>query len=435
MKRHSKKGSALLIVLGFLSFMVVSAVAFAVWMRTERLPSSALRRTVANRYLVKAALAQAMSQVDDAVRSHVFPGAWNTNDQSAVYCDAKNSSYDWWEGRVFMPPDSEGDYSGTSENSRYAPVAKTISVLNLEALGYLPPAIANDVRLLHRSSWAAKWDYFNFDAGRFAFCAVNVSDMLDVTKIAANAPRTSAAAAHPKESGEKPPASRFSLAALFRKGNNNNDEGQFNEVSGGADKFDESVHENREEWKDAPLVSVLDYNLAIGKHYSDELWSPFCELATGKNNSSYFYQTKKPSDPLVLNAERQPFVTDSWFPGKSADSLGETLDISKDQPFEISNLQSQDTMLNVFTKANNRPFWEPKNYKKLGLCFLDDFTLFDYLDEDSVPLSLCMPCVERVPMLAAVEPVLKISVKFEDSTREEQMKVVNHRLSDLESKS
>ena len=75
MNRHSQKGSALLIVLGFLSFMVVSAVAFAVWMRNERLPSSALRRNVANRYLVKAALAQAMSRVDDAIRSHAFPGA------------------------------------------------------------------------------------------------------------------------------------------------------------------------------------------------------------------------------------------------------------------------------------------------------------------------------------------------------------------------
>ena len=38
MNRHSQKGSALLIVLGFLSFMVVSAVAFAIWMRNERLP-------------------------------------------------------------------------------------------------------------------------------------------------------------------------------------------------------------------------------------------------------------------------------------------------------------------------------------------------------------------------------------------------------------
>ena len=34
-----KKGSALLIVLGMLSFMVVSAVGFSVYMRTSRAPS------------------------------------------------------------------------------------------------------------------------------------------------------------------------------------------------------------------------------------------------------------------------------------------------------------------------------------------------------------------------------------------------------------
>ena len=36
----NRRGSALLIVLGFLSFMVVSAVAFAVFMRAERRPSA-----------------------------------------------------------------------------------------------------------------------------------------------------------------------------------------------------------------------------------------------------------------------------------------------------------------------------------------------------------------------------------------------------------
>ena len=119
MNRHSQKGSALLIVLGFLSFMVVSAVAFAIWMRNERLPSSALRRNVANRYLVKAALAQAMSRVDDAIRSHAYPGAWYTNDQTKVYRDVNGCAYDWWESRVFMPPDPEG--VGTTSGDQYSP--------------------------------------------------------------------------------------------------------------------------------------------------------------------------------------------------------------------------------------------------------------------------------------------------------------------------
>lgn len=406
MKRHSEKGSALLIVLGFLSFMVVSAVAFAVWMRTERIPSSVLRRNVANRYLVKAALAQAMSQVDDAIRSHVYPGAWNTNDTQygtsnvRVYRDGADQAYDCWEARVFMPPDPEGhaQQTGGGKYSRYAPISKTVSVLNLEALGYLPPAIVNDVRLLHRSSWAAKWDYFNFDAGRYAFCAVNVSDMLDVNKLSANVPRTSAA--------------HFSGASLFRSGDDN-----FSSIdTTNAKIFDECVHENRAEWNSAPLVSLLDYNLSIGERTdgNEAFWSPFCRLASGKNDSGLFYFT---GDALRKSAERQPFVTDSWYP-KSAVEVQEPLDISKNQPFEMSDLKlgNSQTMLEVFNKTStgNVPFWDPRigSDKKSGLCWLDIFTLYDYLDEDSVPLSLNMPCVERVPMLAAVEPLLKLDFSF-----------------------
>ena len=79
-RKKNEAGSALLVVLGFLSFMVVSAVAFAIYMRTERVPSSALRRNAATRHLVRAAVAQAMSRVDDAVRNDPFPGLRNGAD-------------------------------------------------------------------------------------------------------------------------------------------------------------------------------------------------------------------------------------------------------------------------------------------------------------------------------------------------------------------
>ena len=55
MKRrvNSRKGSALLVVLGMLSFMVVSAVAFSMFMRESRLPSSFLRQKIVSGHLVK----------------------------------------------------------------------------------------------------------------------------------------------------------------------------------------------------------------------------------------------------------------------------------------------------------------------------------------------------------------------------------------------
>ena len=411
MNRHSQKGSALLIVLGFLSFMVVSAVAFAIWMRTERLPSSALRRTVANRYLVKAALAQAMSRVDDAIRSHVFPGAWCTNDQNKAYRDSKDCAYDWWEARVFMPPDPEGEGTSSGDpNSRYAPATKTVSVLNLEALGYLPPSIANDVRLLARSSWAAQWDYFNFDAGRYAFCAVNVSDMLDVTKIAADSPRTSASAAHAKESGKKPTPSRFSLAYLFRNNYQNPRNDDFGDVSDGdLDKFDQIVHTSHE-WLSAPLVSVMDYNLAVGESTMGNFYSPFVEWVTGLNNKNLFYRGAAVANaPDVKGAERQPFITDSWFPQSTSGGAF----LSRTPPFRVNTLDTSDANdLNFALTAQEQAFWRAMANDGHAFCMMDQFSLFDYMDVNDLPVSLAMPCVERVPMFAAIGPVGTIKVEF-----------------------
>ena len=422
MKRHSQQGSALLIVLGFLSFMVVSAVAFAIWMRTERMPSSALRRTVANNYLVKAAVAQAMSRVDDAIRSHTFPGVY-TNQPNSAYRDGHNCIYDWWEARVFMPPDPEGKETKSGDpNSRYAPVTKTVSVLSLEALGYLPPAIANDVRLLSRSSWAAQWDYFNFDAGRYAFCAVNVSDFLDITKIAADSPRTSAAAAHAQQGDDKPKPSRFSLAYLFR----NSRETERNGFSGadfsrpsGMNQFDQCVHTapGSGQWTTAPLVSMMDYNLSVGPDSMGPLWSPFFKLINGDNTRTYFYGATGSDNIYVKGAERQPFVTSSWFPqnelAKSDGSASTPLDISQNPPFTPSLLEDENVSLSqVLADSSPREFWKSAYQYGHALCILDQFTLFDYLDKNDMPLSLAMPCAERVPMLTALAPVGNLQVVF-----------------------
>ena len=419
MNRHSQKGSALLIVLGFLSFMVVSAVAFAIWMRTERLPSSALRRTVMNRYLVKAALAQAMSRVDDAIRSHAYPGAWNTNAQDTVYRDQNNCAYDWWESRVFMPPDQEGKTSAGNPHSRYAPSSKTVSVLNLEALGYLPPAIVNDVRLLSRSSWAAKWDYFNFDAGRYAFCAVNVSDMLDINKIAVAAPRTSASASRAQDSGEAPPPSRFSLAYLLRA-----NESSFSSEPAGLDSFEERIHKGLPGWKGVPLVSLMDYNLVLGSQTFGMLWSPFYYLVSGKNKSGNLYNGNGDT-VYAKGARRQPFITDTWFPASDSEKDLSVYDIARYQPFDnIERTSLKDVERKV--RLDNQ-FWL-KMYRE-GYVFsrLDFPILSDYLDVDNVPLSLAMPCVERVPMITALGPAENgLAVEFAADDKPSKTETVNN---------
>ena len=81
----NRRGSALLIVLGFLSFMVVSAVAFSIYMRSERVPSSVFRKNATVRQLVKAGLAQAISELDNVIRDDPFPGIIRNPDNNNRY--------------------------------------------------------------------------------------------------------------------------------------------------------------------------------------------------------------------------------------------------------------------------------------------------------------------------------------------------------------
>ena len=105
MALRGRRGSALLIVLGMLSFMVVSAMGFSMYMRASRAPSSYLRRNVAARYLVKAALAKAIGELegdvnrdsnwgtvnklygiyDDPERGRGWRGGWNCAEETVPF--------------------------------------------------------------------------------------------------------------------------------------------------------------------------------------------------------------------------------------------------------------------------------------------------------------------------------------------------------------
>lgn len=412
MKKHqrengSQAGSALLVVLGFLSFMVVSAVAFAIYMRAERVPSSALRRNVATRHLVKAALAHAMSRVDDAIRNDPFPGVADTSDDKNFYHDEKENAIDVWYGRVFLPPDPDGlktkrdgDPNVSRANDpddrnnfswRFAPISETVSVLNLEALGYIPPPLVNDVRFLSRSTWTAKWHYFPFDAGRFAFCAVNVSDYLDVnrTKVGLRS---------------SPLDSCISLLgplSLTKK------EGGYDMASDvSVDDFSNIFGPDatgRRKYSDVPYVSMLDYNLALGDQtYGNLVRSLFYPWITENGGNGYFYGGTTLSSPGIQQAMRQPFITDSFFAATNAES-STAVDFAKleGQPFSDILTRGDKTIEDV-SKATGTPFVK-KIFTEGMICVNDVFTLYDYLDHDDVPLSLAMPSVECVPMVTAVQ--------------------------------
>lgn len=412
MTTSRKSGSALLIVLGFLSFMVVSAVAFAIYMRAERMPSSALRRAVATRHLVHAALAEAIARVDDAVRGDPFPGLCDTNtDFSAkgtyTYRDQRGQAMDVWQGRVFMPPDPLG--GTTTRETRFAPVTETVSVLTLEGLGYLPPGLVNDVRFLSRSSWAAQWQQLPFDAGRFAFCAVNVSDYFDVNRVWANRGRTSEA------------GGRLSLGYLFDPSfdptaGNGASAGDVVNFAADAARFDQFVHTTRQSGddkgndntqavgSDTPYVSLLDYNLALGRNGGGSSLMPLFYNWIDRSSQASYYQE---GSLQAKSAARQPFVTESV---STNESWLVDLATAKGQPFYGRNLTpSQNVRVSDVVNYNSEFFRQVFSAGSKLLSPLDYVTLYDYLDHDDIPLSLAAPCVERVPMVAALEQTVQFA--------------------------
>lgn len=178
---HAEAGSALLIVLGFLTFMMISAVSFAVYMRIERQASSNYRHSVTARHLLNAGLYRAIDEIDSELR---IPEV-NSTKRPIKFPD--------WPGRVRDSAVNNGQDNG--QNAR---------VLSLESLSFIPGILVNDVRRYavpnksdpSQATWmGAKWRKISMPVrslgggenayeesvlGRYAYVCVNVSDMLDV---------------------------------------------------------------------------------------------------------------------------------------------------------------------------------------------------------------------------------------------------------------
>ena len=360
-----KRGSALLIVLGMMSFMVVSAVAFSIFMRQSRLPSSFLRQRQSAAQLVKAGLAGAMARIDSAIGDNPYPGVGQIGNRN------------YWRSRVFMELQEAaalGD-EATEEDLGY----DTVSTLTLEGLAYVPPALVNTVRHWSKLTYTAAWSSLGYDAGRYAFTAINVSDYFDINRVQANAMRDSS------------PENRISMGYLFENENHTS----FGSV--GPAGFATFIGNVTNDAYKTRFVSLADYNLAIGSGaYGDVGFkSPFCEYIKSPLADGSFY------GPFADDAKRQKFITGSWFPGTSdePDALYLTDEV-EGQPFAGLENASLDRLsdLDVGNKAYKIVF------DHLDLCTLG--ALHDYIDEDSVPTSLAIPTIERTPLLTgiSVEP-------------------------------
>ena len=376
----NRRGSALLIVLGVLSFLVVSAVAFSAFMRRARLPSSYLRRSVAARELAKGALARAIDEIDRAIADDVHPGIGSRPSNR-------------WRNRVFFKDGSEQD------------VSQTAPTLTFEGLAYIPPPLVNEARYWSRKTPTAVWSAFGYDTGRYAYCALDVSDYFDVNRLAADYPRSSAA------------NRRITAAHLFEDVNHRS-------APSGADAWDTFMEQFRDIDEDSleitfdsnskmPLVSVADFNLALGDKSSiGKMKSPFVEYLKKEGT---FYD----GDPAQLEAyAAMTFVTDGWFPrGKKtvasgssgATAANETYDLSDSryQPYQMNMLAKDRLKLSqailgtgLNTQGGKSDLWLER------LAGLGCAALADYLDADRTPISLAVPTTERVPMICGISPQL-----------------------------
>ncbi|MBR1870869.1 MAG: hypothetical protein IJ802_03485, partial [Kiritimatiellae bacterium] len=393
-----------LIVLGFLSFMVVSAVAFSLWMRNERAPSSAYRRTVAARHLVKAGLARAIAELDFAIKDDPFPGVVNSGSPGPMFADSdSNGYYDYWRGRVFFPPNpnkaaGQNTRSGTANDteSRTATLKDTVSVLTLEGLGYIPAPLVNDVRFHSRESWAAAWKNFDYDCGRYAYCAVNVSDFLDMNRVAAAVPRM----------GTKD--YRISAAYLFAD-KEQTKYGVANDSD--AKAFDDFVAAQRGgELSNIPFTSLLDFNLALGDESVGNVLSPFYQLAKGSPLDQFYG-----NDTNYIM--RQLFVTDSWYPATNRQDQASLIDLAeeKNQPFLPSAYGQRGYDVIEQKSVGGKAF---NDVLSEAMPEAGRAALYDYLDEDNVPLALAIPSAERIPMITSLkcEPMLStMNISMTDS--------------------
>ena len=379
----NRKGSALLIVLGMMAFMIVSAVAFAAYMRFARLPSSYLRRSSSSRLLAKAALSRVIDELDRAVCSNPHPGV------GAKYVAQSGSNGDWqeqsadqyktlnvWKNRVYI---------GTNiVNFTQRDFADTVPVLSTEALAYIPPPLVNEARYYGRLSPAAQWHAMDFDAGRYAFCALDVSDFFDINRTLGSAPRSSAS------------NQRVNIAHLFENPQHSS-AGNSSQWDDFTADYDPTVNGK------IPFTSMADFTLAYGSQSIGSLSNPVYSFLKGSSDALDNLDAQK-----AEYCRRMAFVTDSYFPPDEPEEgarFQEDYDLGdeENQPFALNDLAADNTKLQTPFMGDGSDGYTRlmSSVSRMGMC-----ALWDYLDPDHKPLSLAIPTVERVPMVVGLETQL-----------------------------
>ena len=384
---RARRGSALLIVLGMISFMVISAVAFSAYMRYSRLPSSYLRRSSSSRHLAHAAMAEAIDRLDVAIGDNPHPGFGERSSRyprAAGYVDKRN----YWRDRCFI---------GTNQ---LVEAEDTASTLTLEALAYIPPSLLSEARYYSRHAESARWTDLGYDSGRYAFFALDVSDCLNINRVPANWARNSS------------DLGKLSLACAFEDTTHSSYTVKpsawdtFMDAYVDFDKIMDGKGANKSATK-MPLVSLADLNLAAYAKAGPlaQYVSPFCNyLMSGANIDD---PESLPGQEILRSLN---ILTDSYYPPMAVTG-GDEADIynPEHQPFtRVDEGETQPPNREVLSRIRTDGIG---GILSRELPSLDLINLYDYLDENDIPTSLALPTTERVPMLCGLQSALKLRLE------------------------
>lgn len=209
----SNRGSALLIVLGLLSFLMISAVAFSISMRTERTAAAAYRRGLMARELLDNAFVDARATVEHALRDQ--------QSREGTF-DARNPNTRTVENLApFRYPNSDDHYGRVMVSFDPAESDDIAYLLDEAVMRHIPPYIAYPVYMYlekgetvvdgdgdntgnalysYKLDTSAGWKPITVDipdtekdidgedtskatVGRMAWAAINLSDSLDLNAI------------------------------------------------------------------------------------------------------------------------------------------------------------------------------------------------------------------------------------------------------------
>lgn len=216
--RNANRGSALLIVLGLLGFLLISAVAFSVSMRTEKSAAAAYRNGLIARELLATVFSEARYAVDLALDDQLN-GADPFNSPSARTAERLAPFYEG-EGSdkyarliASAPKGANGDdiaYLLDDAVLRHVPTALAYTVYRILEQDYDQNGTAGTDNAAdgYYFDKAARWQTIDIarperrvsvgnttdrisseTVGRMAWAAINVSDMLDINAVGSLSPR------------------------------------------------------------------------------------------------------------------------------------------------------------------------------------------------------------------------------------------------------